>query len=71
MKSKRPKLNLKGKLVFITGGGMGLGKCMAFEFLSKGAKVVICDLKQEVLDSASKIFSFDIDFLKNEKMKNS
>jgi len=39
--------NLKGKVVFITGAGGGIGKAIASAFAREGAKVVVADLKQE------------------------
>lgn len=36
-----PKGSYSGKIVFITGGGTGLGKAMALMFSQLGAKVAI------------------------------
>ena len=44
---------LKGKTIFITGGGTGLGKSMALRFLELGANVVIASRRMEVLESAA------------------
>ncbi|HLU86054.1 MAG TPA: SDR family oxidoreductase [Vicingaceae bacterium] len=43
---------LKGKTIFVTGGGTGLGKSMATYFLSLGANVIIASRKEEVINSA-------------------
>lgn len=39
-----PKKNIAGKLVFVTGGGNGLGKELVQAFYNKGCKVAWCDL---------------------------
>jgi meso-butanediol dehydrogenase/(S,S)-butanediol dehydrogenase/diacetyl reductase len=46
--------DLKGKVVFITGAGGGLGKAIATAFANEGAKIVLADLKQEFLSSTVK-----------------
>ena len=43
-----------GKLVFITGGGTGLGKAMAGKFLQLGAAVCISSRKGDVLEAAAR-----------------
>jgi NAD(P)-dependent dehydrogenase (short-subunit alcohol dehydrogenase family) len=53
---------LKGKTIFVTGGGTGLGKSMATYFLSLGANVIIASRKEEVINSA-------VDELKSETKK--
>ena len=45
---------LKGKTIFITGGGTGLGKSMALRFLELGANVVIASRRLEVLEAAAR-----------------
>jgi NAD(P)-dependent dehydrogenase (short-subunit alcohol dehydrogenase family) len=44
---------LKGKTCLITGGGGGLGKAIASQFLEAGANVVICDINDERLQQTS------------------
>ena len=39
------------KIVVITGGNSGIGKCMAMEIASKGAKVIIWGRNKETLES--------------------
>ena len=40
-----------GKVVIVTGGGSGIGRCTAHELAALGAQVVITGRKQEKLDS--------------------
>lgn len=47
-------LNLKDQVVFVTGGGGGIGKTIAIEFAKKGASVAIADIKQEFLGGTIK-----------------
>lgn len=44
-----PKDTFKDRVAFITGGGTGLGKNMAFMLSSLGAKVFITSRREEVL----------------------
>lgn len=37
-------MNIKDKIIVITGGGRGLGKALAQIFVQKGGKVVVCDV---------------------------
>ena len=39
------RLNFKGRVVLVTGGGEGLGRAYAKHFASLGAKVVVNDIK--------------------------
>jgi len=41
-------MRMKDKIVLVTGGGAGIGKATAFRFAEEGAKVVICDVNEEV-----------------------
>ncbi len=45
--------SLKGKTIFVTGGGTGLGKSMSKYFLELGANVVITSRKLEVLQKTA------------------
>lgn len=68
-----PSGSLKGKKVFITGGGRGLGKAMARKFVGEGAEVVIAGRNEETLRSAAieigcKWIQFDVtDFNRHEE----
>lgn len=52
-------LNLKDKIVVITGGTSGIGKATAFAFANEGATVIICSRSQTKIDK----FLFDSDQL--------
>lgn len=66
-------ISLSGKVIAITGGASGIGRCTAILAASLGAKVSIGDLQQEGLDAVAKeiknaghgdIFSMVIDVRK-------
>ena len=42
--------SVEGKVVIVTGGGVGIGKSVAIEFARAGADVVICSRKMENLE---------------------
>ena len=45
-------LNLRGKIVLVTGGSKGIGLACARTFLQEGAQVAICSRSQDNLDRA-------------------
>jgi len=47
-------MNIRGKVVLITGGAGGIGKSLARRFLSGGAVVVLWDINPEALAAAKK-----------------
>ena len=66
-----------GKVVIVTGGGSGIGRCTAHELASLGAQVVITGRMQEKLDSvvaeitedAGKVISLVCDIRNEEQVK--
>jgi 3-oxoacyl-[acyl-carrier protein] reductase len=45
-------IDLKGKVAIVTGAGRGIGRKIAETLASEGAKVVVTDIKQDLLDEA-------------------
>jgi len=48
--------DFKGKTAIVTGGGQGFGLDVARRFLEGGAKVIIWDIDQKLLDEAVELF---------------
>jgi len=46
------ELNLKGKVVLVTGSGKGIGKEIARKFAQEGADIILNDINQEVLTAS-------------------
>jgi short-subunit dehydrogenase len=53
LKARKTTAEMRGSVVFITGGSRGLGLAMAREFAANGAKIVICARDESELDRAS------------------
>ena len=53
LKARKTTAEMRGSVVFITGGSRGLGLAMAREFAADGAKIVICARDESELDRAS------------------
>jgi 3-oxoacyl-[acyl-carrier protein] reductase len=43
---------LQGKISLITGGAQGIGLATAIKFAQEGATVIVCDIRQDAVDSA-------------------
>ncbi|MEP6754501.1 MAG: SDR family NAD(P)-dependent oxidoreductase, partial [Chthonomonadales bacterium] len=51
------QIDLKGKVVVVTGAGRGIGRSIASTFAAEGSHVVITDVKQELLDEVKADFA--------------
>jgi len=45
-------MQVKDRIVLITGGSLGIGLAVAKEFIANGAKVIICGRKEQTLEEA-------------------
>lgn len=54
-KSFAEGFNLDGKVAFVTGAAAGIGQTVAELFAAQGAKVVMLDRSDEVIDAAAKL----------------
>lgn len=51
---------LEGKIVYITGGGSGIGKAIVDRFIAEGAKVSILDRSQDHLEQLNRQYPSDV-----------
>ncbi len=51
-RGKAVSKRLVGKVAIVTGGAQGIGLATVRKFLDEGAKVALCDMRQEAIDSA-------------------
>ncbi|NWV64058.1 RDHE2 dehydrogenase, partial [Malurus elegans] len=51
----KPKKNVSGEIVLITGAGSGIGRLLSLKFASLGATVVLWDINQEGLNTTVKL----------------
>jgi 3-oxoacyl-[acyl-carrier protein] reductase len=57
-------MRMKKKVVLVTGGAAGIGKATALRFAEEGAKVVICDVNEEVGQATLSQLGSDASFYK-------
>ncbi len=57
-------MQMKDKVVLVTGGAAGIGKATALRFAEEGAKVVICDVNESVGQETLKSLGKDASFYK-------
>ena len=57
-------MRLKGKVALITGGAAGIGKATAIVFAREGAKVIICDVNEELGSALIKTLGSEVQFNK-------
>jgi len=64
-------MELKNKIVVITGGTKGLGKALALSFLKENAKVIICAQNEdELINTPKGILGIRADVTKESDLKN-
>ena len=50
-------MEIKGKVIVITGAARGLGKNFALDLANRGAKLALADINQELLEEVRKTLS--------------
>jgi len=69
---------LKGKIAVITGAARGIGQAIAFDFASRGADLVLCDIKKEWLPETAegvekrgqKAYCYELDVTSTESVQD-
>jgi 3-oxoacyl-[acyl-carrier protein] reductase len=57
-------MKLKDKVCLVTGGAAGIGKATAVKFAQEGAKVIICDMNEEIGQATAKELGNGAEFYK-------
>lgn len=52
-----PEISVKSKVIFITGAYGLIGKTISIDFLNQGAKVILADIKNQVIDNESQFLN--------------
>jgi all-trans-retinol dehydrogenase (NAD+) len=55
-----PKKSVRGKHIFITGAGSGLGRMMAIKFARLGAKLTISDINLEGIEETKRLIKCEV-----------
>src|SRR5690625_1907484 len=70
-------MRLKDKTAIVTGAGRGIGKAIAKKFLQEGAKVLICEVVDDRLESAKQdleqygeVYAKKVDVTKREQIED-
>lgn len=70
-------MSLKGKVAIVTGGGQGIGRCIALRLAKEAAKIAIFDLNrqlaravvEEIVTDKTEAVSFQVDVSSMEEVK--
>jgi NAD(P)-dependent dehydrogenase (short-subunit alcohol dehydrogenase family) len=69
---------IKGKVTLVTGGGRGLGEAICRELASAGAKVIIVDVRKDLIEKLAKelqsqgaeAFAYEVDLMNEKQIQN-
>ena len=50
-----PKKNIRGKHVFLTGAGSGLGRLLAIRMVKKGTNLTIIDVNEKTIQQTKRM----------------
>jgi NAD(P)-dependent dehydrogenase (short-subunit alcohol dehydrogenase family) len=62
-------ISFKNKVVLITGGNSGIGRCISDKFIKLGATVIITTTKRKLISKKKKIFKY-LDFNNSNSINN-